>query len=105
MLVRAHDRRVEHHPLQFRGLERVKNRFPLPFLGQPTKATPDGIGLAEAFGQVSPGAARAHYPDDSIEEQAIVFGRYAAVRDLAREERRDSFPLPVRNFMTVHILE
>ena len=84
MLVGPHDGRIEHHPVQVGRLQDLKGRFPHAFSGQAAEAAADGIKLAEPLGQVGPRAAGAHYPHDSIEKKAIVFGCYAAIRDLTR---------------------
>ena len=99
-----HDGRIEHHPVQFRGFQRLKGGFPHALLGPAAEAAADGIELAEPLGQVGPRTASAHYPHDSIEKKPVVFGCYAAIRDLTRQKGRDGSPLLVRDFMTTHIL-
>jgi len=62
------------------GLERA---FPDAFFGQAAEAAGHGVRLAEAFGQVSPRAAGAHYPHDGVEKQAVIFGSHAAIGGFA----------------------
>jgi hypothetical protein len=51
MLVRPHNGRIEHDPVQLGGLQGLERPFPHAFLGQAAEALADRIVLAEAFGQ------------------------------------------------------
>ena len=90
---------------QLGGLQGFEQADPHAFLGQPTEAFAHGIGETEAFGQVRPRTAGAHYPDHRIYKRAVVFGRYPAVRWLTRQKRDGDFPLAVRYFVTTHVSE
>jgi len=68
VLVGPQDGRIEQHPLQLRGFDRVEAAFPHAFLGEPPKALAPRVRLAKAFGQVGPGATSGHYPQYSIEK-------------------------------------
>ena len=104
MLMGPHDGRIEHHPVQFGGFQCLKGGFPDAFLSPAAEAAADGIKFPEPLGQVGPRTASAHYPHDSIEKKPVVFGCYAAIRDLARQKGCDGSPLLVRDFMTTQIL-
>ena len=103
VLVRPHDGRIEHDPVQLGGLQGRERPFPHAFLGQAAEALADGVVLAEAFGQVRSRAAGAHYPHDGVEKKAVILGRYPAIGGFAGQQRGNGFPLLVRNFMTTHI--
>ena len=98
-----HDGRIEHHPVPFGGFQGLKGGFPHAFLSPAAEAAADRIKFAEPLGQVGPRTAGAHYPHGSIEKQPIIFGGYAAIRDLTRQKGCDGSPLVVRDFMTTHI--
>ena len=70
-------------PVQAGRLQGLEGRFPHAFLDQAAEAPTHGVRLAEAFGQVSPRVAGAHYPDDGVEKQLVVLRRYATVRGFA----------------------
>ena len=63
---------------------------------QATKTAAYGITLAKTFGQVRPRRTGSQHPHHSIEKQTVVRGRNAAVHGLARQQRRDGGPLPIR---------
>ena len=102
MLMGPQHGRVEHHPVEFRGLQRLKNGFPHFFLGQPAEAAADGIGLAEPLVQVGPRRPRAQEPHHGVEKQPVITGRHATVGCFARQKRRDQGPLMVGDFVTMH---
>ena len=102
MLVGPRHGRIDHDPVEFRGLQRLKNGFPPFFLGQPAEAAADGIELAEPLGQVGPGRPRAQKPDHGVEKQSIVASCHATIRDLAGPQWRDQRPLAVGDFVAMH---
>jgi len=71
-------------------------------LGQLAEAAADGIGLAEALGQVGPRGPRAQEPHHGVEKQSVFTGCYAAIHHFTLQQRRDQDPLAVRNLVMMH---
>ena len=102
MLMRPQHGRVQQDPGQVGGLNSLKEALPPPFLGQSAEAFANRISLAKALRQVSPGAASPCNPQHAVEKQAVIFSRYPAVGDFARQVGGDQDPGGIRNFVAAH---
>ena len=101
--MRPHHGWVEHDPVQLGGLQGFEQAFPHAFLGQAAEAFAHGIGGAEAFGQVRPRAADAHYSNQYVEKQLVVVRCHAIIGSFPREKRENCFPSAVDYFVITHI--
>lgn len=80
--------------------EGAKNPFPDPVLAPAIETSPDGVRVAEAFGQVRPGNAGLQDKQDGVHKQPIVFCRAPWIAGFPRQEKFDGRPLLVRQFMS-----
>lgn len=72
LLMGSHYGRVDHHPIQLRLLQGVKDLFPDSVLGPPPKSPIVAVPLPKAFRQVPPGRTRSGNPQCRIDKQAII---------------------------------
>ena len=98
----AHGRRIDHHPLQIRLLQRIKDAFLNAVLGPSVVALEDRVPVAKALGQVAPGGTSARNPEHGVDKEAIVGGGATGIGRLAWKERRDVLPLVVTNGIASH---
>ena len=79
---------VDDEPLVIRGINETLQQ-PLPnALVSPTAKTPMGVfPIAEVGRQVAPRGSGAQYPQNGIDEEAVVFG-YAAPNALSSRQMR-----------------
>jgi hypothetical protein len=68
------------------------------------EAGEDGLPRSVTRGEVTPRGAGVQDPEDPADERTVVAGRaaYAAGMDPLREQRRDTSPLRVREFVAAH---
>jgi len=74
---------VEEEPFQVGILQGQEHPLPDPLLGPAIEPLPDGVPVAEAFGEVSPGGAGLGDPEHGVHEEAVIFGRDAGVTGLS----------------------
>src|SRR5262249_35079983 len=102
MLVSPDHRAVEHQPLQIGVLQGAEGAMPDHVLGPAIEPPPSGVPRAEALGEVAPGGAGLGDPEHGVDEEAIVFGRNAAVTGLSRQEVADPLPVLILDLMASH---
>lgn len=64
--------RVDHHPIQIRFLQRVKDLFPHSALRPASEPPIIAVPFTEAFRQVPPRRTRASNPKYRVDKQAII---------------------------------
>src|SRR5262245_21527804 len=103
MLVGPDHRRIQDQPFQVRFLQRCHNGLPNSFAAPPIKTLIDIVPLTEALGQISPGNAGARHIKNRVEKQPILLGfnRGTRLSRLARKQIPNSFPLFIRDFVTM----
>jgi hypothetical protein len=93
--VGADDGGVQDEPLEVFVLEVPEELAPDALARPAVEPPPDGVPVAEAFGQVAPGRAGLGDPQDGVDEQAVVPGGDAGVALLARKQILDAIPILV----------
>jgi hypothetical protein len=69
---------VEHEPLQVGVLQDLEHPLPDPLLAPAIEPLPDGVPVAEAFGEVAPGGAGLGDPEhgvDARERDIVIIDR------------------------------
>lgn len=92
-------RRVDHHPIKVRLLERLKDGLPSPLLRPAVKALIHGVVFAEPLGEVRPRGPSTGDPVHRVHETPIVLGIAARISGLAGKQRFDPFVLVVGKFV------
>jgi hypothetical protein len=75
--------------------ESFENVLPSPLLRPAPEARMYGEPIAEVFWQITPWGAGACDPKNSFDEEPIVTPAATAITGLARQLRRDPFPLRI----------
>ena len=97
----ADDGRVEDQPLQVGVLQGLEQQPPGALPGPAVETLPDGVPVAEAFGQVAPGDAGSGPPQDGVDEEAVVLGQPAGLAGPSRQQVLDAVPVGIRDGVAV----
>ena len=91
VLMGPDDRGIDQQVLQVGvASEGLQDAAPDARLSPAVEPLIGGVGRPEPGGQVGPGRAGAGYPEDGVEEQAVVLGRRSGVVGLARQQLLDA---------------
>src|SRR5262249_47279457 len=99
--VGADDGGVEDEPLEILVLKLPEELAPDALERPSAEAFPDGVPVAEAFGQVAPGGAGLGDPQDGIDEQAVVPGGDPRLSCSTGQQVSDALPLLVADGVPV----
>lgn len=112
MLVRADDRAIDivEIPVELlcgigTRLDRGKEARPEARLAPAIQPAGDGAPGAIPLRQVTPGGAGTQEPEDSVEDASVIDSRAAGFGLLRRQERLESFPLAIGEFMSIHTMK
>lgn len=103
-LMRTYCRPIDHHPLQVRILQRLKDVLPDNAFGPSVGALINEIPVAKALRQVPPRDTGARDPEHGVDKEAVTGGNATGVGGPAGKERRDALPLIVTNGVALHRL-
>jgi hypothetical protein len=96
VLVSPYDRRVEHHPVEVRLSEGLKDRLPASLFRPTVEALVHGIVLAEALREVWPRRSSARNPEHRVQKAAVVVGIAARITWLSRKQQPEAIALLAR---------
>ena len=88
-------------PFQVRVLQLLEDLPPYALTGPAVEASPDGVPVAEALGQVAPGGPGFGDPKDGIDEEAFVPGGDAGQALASGQEILDAVPVLVADGVAV----
>jgi len=85
--------RVHHKPLKIRLVdESGKKRFPNALVAPTAKAPLHGVPITQVGRQIAPRSARAQYPENGVDKEAVILAQAAPDALTARQKRRKKFP-------------
>src|SRR5262249_47465871 len=102
VLMRPDHGAVEQEPLQVGVLQGQEPPLPGPLLRPAIEPPPDGVPVAEAFGEVPPGGAGLGDPEHGIDEEPVILGRDAGVASLPGQKVSDPLPVLILDLMASH---
>jgi hypothetical protein len=103
VLVRPHDRAVDHQFLHVRILRhRRRDTLPYAFVAPPRKTNIYVVPRSELWWQIPPRSSRAAHPEHCFGKETIVFGGHTAVARLPRQQIHNSIPLVISQNKSIH---
>ena len=93
---------IDHKPFKIRIIDQLFQKlFPYPFIAPAAEAAMGIFPISIIRRQVAPGRPSAQYPENSVEEPAIVSGDTAPLTGLSWKMSREQFPGMIAQIMAV----
>jgi hypothetical protein len=89
-----------HPPIKVWFLEGLEDCLPTAFFRPAAEALVNGVVLAEALREISPGGSGARDPEHRVQKTAVVIGVAAGITRFARKQRLEALVLLVGQFVT-----